>query len=57
VVRFVAYFLSNADEDKHEDHGLRFQSLIEFDVRESDETEPADDGNVDVALVAGEAAA
>lgn len=57
AVRFVAYFLSNTDKDEIKDHGLRFLSLVEFDVRESDETEPVDDGDVDIGRVAGGAAA
>jgi hypothetical protein len=52
MVRFVAYFLSGVDESEDEDFGLRFLSLVEFDVREADETEPADDGDEDVAHVA-----
>jgi hypothetical protein len=57
TVRFVAYFLSCADEGANDDDGLRFQSLIEFDVRETDETEPVDDGDGDVAHEAGGTAA
>ena len=57
MVRFVAYFLSSADESEDEDYGLRFLSLIEFDVRETDEAEPVDDGGEDVAYVAGGTAA
>jgi hypothetical protein len=55
MVRFVAYFLSSVDE--REDGGLRFQSLVEFDVREADETESVDGGDEDAAdLVEGTAA-
>lgn len=52
MVRFVAYFLSSVDESKDEDCRLRFLSLVEFDVRETDEAEPADDGDADVAQLA-----
>lgn len=51
MVRFVAYFLSRATESEDEDQGLRFLSLVEFDVRENDDAEPADDGNDDLACV------
>ncbi len=52
MVRFVAYFLSAADED--ESDLLRFQSLVEFDVRGIDEEDATDDGDVDsVPMVAG----
>jgi len=52
MVRFVAYFLSSVDKSEGEDKRLRFLSLIEFDVRDTDEAEPVDDGNEDVANVA-----
>ena len=54
MVRFVAYFLSRPNDG--EEHELRFQSLVEFDVGEADETEPVD-SDEDVAYVAGETAA
>jgi hypothetical protein len=57
MVRFVAYFLSSADKSEEEDYGLRFLSLVEFDVRETDEAERADEGDEDVAHVAGGTAA
>ena len=43
TVRFIAYYLSSVNEDK--DDALRFQSLVEFDARESDELDSVDDGN------------
>src|SRR5712671_5394406 len=36
MVRFVAYFLSGASKGEDEDYGLRFLSLVEFNVRETD---------------------
>lgn len=57
MVRFVAHFLSSAHENEEEDYGLRFLSLVEFDVRETDEAEPVDDGDEDVAHAAGGATA
>jgi len=39
MVRFVAYFLSGANKSEDGDHGLRFLSLVEFNVRETDEAE------------------
>jgi hypothetical protein len=57
LVRFVAYFLSRADDSENEHDGLRFQSLVEFDVRDSDETEPVDESNMDAANLAGGAVA
>ena len=53
LVRFVAYFLSNAGEG--EACRLRYKSLVEFNV--SDEAEPADDADEDVTDSAGEVAA
>jgi len=53
LVRFVAYFLSRADDSENEHDGLRFQSLVEFDLRETDETEPVEGGDEDAAHVAG----
>ncbi len=57
MVRFVAYFLSGAAEGAEEDYGLRFQSLLEFDVQESYDTESVDGGDEDAAQVAGGMAA
>lgn len=57
MVRFVAYFLSDANKSEDEDYGLRFLSLVEFNVQETDEAEPVDDDGEDVALVAGGTAA
>jgi hypothetical protein len=51
MVRFVAYFLSVADENDL----LRFESLVEFDVREIDEDVTDDDFN-SVHMMAGGAA-
>jgi len=58
MVRFVAYFLSSIDQGRDEEDGLRFMSLVEFDVRETDEAEPTDDGDEDplADLVEGTAA-
>jgi hypothetical protein len=55
VVRFIAYFLSDAD--KSEEYGLRFLSLIEFDAGHTDGSEPVSDGGDDIADVAGGTAA
>jgi hypothetical protein len=53
-VRFVAYFLTNTNGDQNETDDLRFQSLVEFDVREVDDAEPDDDGDDDeITLAAG----
>jgi hypothetical protein len=49
MVRFVAYFLSSLDENTDEERDLRFLSLVEFDVRTTDETEPADAADEGVA--------
>lgn len=57
MVRFVAYFLSGASKDEDENHGLRFLSLVEFNVQNADEAEPVDDDGEDVAHVAGGTAA
>jgi hypothetical protein len=57
MVRFVAYFLSGANKSEDVDYGLRFLSLVEFNVRETDEAEPVDDDVEDVAHVAGGTAA
>jgi hypothetical protein len=54
MVRFVAYFLSSAEMG--EDDGLRFQSLLEFDVGETDEAEPVGDDD-DVIAYSEEGAA
>ncbi|MFG1230396.1 SMEK domain-containing protein [Xanthobacter wiegelii] len=51
MVRFIAYFLSRLEVGEDADDKLRFQSLVEFDVREFDETEPVDDGVEDVGHV------
>jgi hypothetical protein len=55
MVRFVAYFLSDAD--KSEEYGLRFLSLIEFDAAHTDGSEPVSDSGDDIADVAGGTAA
>jgi hypothetical protein len=52
TVRFVAYFLSSTDESEDEESRLRFLSLVEFDVRDTDEAEPADDRDENVAYLA-----
>jgi hypothetical protein len=57
LVRFIAYFLSGAHVSENENDGLRFQSLVEFDVRETDEAEAGDDGDEDIIRVAEGAAA
>ena len=57
MVRFVAYFLSGANKSEDKDDGLRFLSLVEFNVKEADEAEPVDDDGEDVALAAGGTAA
>jgi hypothetical protein len=57
MVRFVSYFLSGANKSEDGDYGLRFLSLVEFNVRETDEAEPVDDDVDDVAHLAGETAA
>lgn len=49
MVRFVAYFLSNLDENPDENPGLRFLSLVEFDIRPTDEADTADAGDDDIA--------
>ncbi|MBM6584409.1 hypothetical protein ILT44_29890 [Microvirga sp. BT689] len=57
MVRFVAYFLSSINEGEDKDDRLRFLSLVEFDVRDTDEAEPAHDGDENLAdLVEGTAA-
>jgi hypothetical protein len=57
MVRFVAYFLSSAAKSEDEDYELRFRTLVEFNVRETEEAETADDDEVDVAYAAGGTAA
>ena len=57
MVRFVAYVLSNVAESEDEEHELRFRTLVEFNVRTTEEEETADDDDVDVAYVAGGTAA
>jgi hypothetical protein len=52
MVRFVAYFLSGASKHDDEDHGLRFLSLLEFNVQDTDEAEPVDDDAGDDTQVA-----
>ncbi|WFU52366.1 SMEK domain-containing protein [Bradyrhizobium pachyrhizi] len=52
MVRFVAYFLSETNKNEDEDCGLRFLSLVEFNVRETDEAEPVDDDGEDVTDMA-----
>jgi hypothetical protein len=48
LVRFVAHFLSSFEIGQ--DDGLRFQSLLEFDVGEADGSEPVDDDDQPVVL-------
>ncbi|WP_247370696.1 MULTISPECIES: hypothetical protein [unclassified Bradyrhizobium] len=57
MVRFVAYFLSGANKSEEQDDGLRFLSLVEFNVQETDEAEPVDHDGEDAALIAGGTAA
>ncbi|MGE0006177.1 MAG: hypothetical protein AB7S92_11325 [Parvibaculaceae bacterium] len=57
MVRFVAYFLSGASKNEDEDHGLRFLSLVEFNVQDADEAEPVGDDEEDDIQVAGGTAA
>ena len=54
AVRFVAYFLATDGGDG--DGGLRFRSLLEFDVQETEEAEVVDDGDEDQGLTAEGAA-
>ncbi len=46
TVRFVAYFLSTTSTAAAVDIGLRFLSLLEFDVRDGDDDEAAEDDDV-----------
>lgn len=56
MVRFVAYFLSGASSNEDEDHGLRFLSLVEFNVQNADEAKPVgDDDEEDIQVVGGTA--
>lgn len=48
IVRFIAYFLSSTHESENDNGELRFQSLVEFDVRETDEAEVGDDGDEEI---------
>jgi hypothetical protein len=57
IVRFVAYFLSTANEGENKDNSLRFQSLLEFDVQENGDIEPVDDGDENISDMEGGAAA
>lgn len=56
LVRFIAYFLASSSEGENEDDGLHFQSLVEFDVLETDETEPVDDDEDSAGAAGGTAA-
>jgi len=57
AVRFVAYFLSNTQCAAGADVGMRFLSLIEFDVRDAEDDESQDDPNgADEELAEGTAA-
>jgi len=49
MVRFIAYFLFSLNENTDEERGLRFRSLVEFDVQTTDKTEPADAADKGVA--------
>jgi hypothetical protein len=51
MVRFVAYFLASIAKTEHEDHELRFSTLLEFNDRESDDTEAPDNDEENVAGV------
>jgi hypothetical protein len=51
AVRFVAYFLSNTHAAADSDVGMRFLSLIEFDVRDADD-ESQDDTDGDAGEMA-----
>lgn len=56
-MRFVAYFLSNTQCAAGADVGMRFLSLIEFDVRDAEDDESQDDPNgADEELAEGTAA-
>lgn len=57
LVRFIAYFLSRTDDGVDDGSGLRFQSLVEFDVRETDEEEAVDEGAEDLTHATGGTAA
>lgn len=46
TVRFIAYYLSGLSSAAGAEDGLRFLSLIEFDVRDADDEAPADDDDV-----------
>jgi len=52
IVRFLAYFLASIEQDE----GLRFLSLVQFDVGEDDQAEPVDDAEEIVLDSTGEAA-
>jgi hypothetical protein len=58
TVRFVGYFLAGATERVAADSGLRYLSLVEFDVSDRDEGELADeqDNEGEARLVGGTAA-
>ncbi|WP_315747605.1 MULTISPECIES: SMEK domain-containing protein [unclassified Bradyrhizobium] len=56
MVRFMAYFLSEASKDDGKDHGLRFVSLLEFNVQDADEAEPIGDDEEDIQVAGGAAA-
>jgi hypothetical protein len=49
LVRFVAYFLANIAKSQDEEHDLRFRTLVEFNIREPDDTETADNDEANVA--------
>jgi hypothetical protein len=49
MVRFVAYFLASIAKSEDEDHELRFRTLVEFNDRETEDTETADDDEANVA--------
>jgi len=57
AVRFLAYFLRGMSKSKEEDdHGLRFLSLLEFNVQDADEAEPVGDDEEDIQVAGGNAA-
>lgn len=56
AVRFVAYFLSGLARSEDEDHELRFCTLLEFNVQETEDEEATDD-EADVVYVTGGTAA
>jgi len=56
AVRFLAYFLRGLSESEEDDHGLRFLSLLEFNVQDAEEAEPVGDDEEDIRVPGGNAA-